>query len=86
MCEQVGLVAPGVRSGLNMHLARHSFATQLRRVAGVEAASQALGHSRLDTTLKTYGHQDASDLERAMELYAKAVSEADGSPDNRSSR
>ena len=86
MCEQVGLVAPGVRSGLNMHLARHSFATQLRRVAGVEAASQALGHSRLDTTLKTYGHQDATDLERAMELYADAIAEMEDLPPNRSSR
>jgi integrase/recombinase XerD len=72
--EQVGLVAPGVRSGLNMHLARHTFATELRRIAGIEAASQALGHSNLDTTLGIYGHQDDSDLERAMESYAEAKS------------
>jgi integrase/recombinase XerD len=45
MLEQAGLVGHGVRSGLNMHRARHTFATELRRVAGVEAASQALGHS-----------------------------------------
>ncbi len=53
-----------------MHQARHAFAIELRRVAGVEAASQALGHSDLSTTLGIYGHQDDRDLERAMERYA----------------
>jgi site-specific recombinase XerD len=38
MLEQAGLVGHGVRAGLNMHRARHTFATELRRVAGVEAA------------------------------------------------
>jgi integrase/recombinase XerD len=70
MLEQAGLVGHGVRSGLNMHRARHTFATELRRVAGVEAASQALGHSDLSTTLGIYGHQDQRDLERAMEALA----------------
>jgi integrase len=51
MLEQAGLVGHGVRSGLNMHRARHTFATERRRVAGVEAASQALGRSDLSTTL-----------------------------------
>jgi integrase len=72
MLEQAGLVGHGVRSGLNMHRARHTFATELRRVAGVEAASQALGHSDLSTTLGIYGHQDQRDLERAMEALAEA--------------
>lgn len=72
MLEQAGLVGAGVRKGLNMHRARHTFATDLRKVAGIEAASQALGHSDLSTTLGTYGHQDPSDLERAMEDYASA--------------
>ena len=40
--EAAGLVGAGVRSGLNMHRARHTFATELRRVAGIDAASQAL--------------------------------------------
>ena len=71
MLENVGLVREGVRAGLNMHLARHTFATELRRVAGIEAASQALGHSELNTTLDIYGHQDDSDLETAMERYAE---------------
>ena len=54
-----------------MHLARHTFATELRRVAGIDAASQALGHADLNTTLGIYGHRDASDLEIAMETYAR---------------
>jgi integrase len=70
--EAAGLVGSGVRSGLNMHRARHSFATDLRRVAGIEAASQALGHSDLSTTLGIYGHQDQRDLERAMDAFADA--------------
>ena len=53
-----------------MHRARHTFAVEPRRVAGIEAASQALGHSDLTTTLGIYGHQDQSDLERAMDAYA----------------
>jgi len=68
--EDAGLVSPGRTSGLNMHQARHAFAQELRRVAGVEAASQALGHSDLSTTLGIYGHQDETDLERAMDRYA----------------
>jgi integrase len=65
-----GLVAPGVTSGLNMHQARHTFAMELRRVAGIDAASHALGHSDLSTTLGIYGHRDDSDLETAMNRYA----------------
>lgn len=68
--QAAGLVGPGVTSGLNMHQARHTFAMELRRVAGIDAASQALGHSDLTTTLGIYGHQDSSDLESAMEKYA----------------
>jgi hypothetical protein len=44
----------------------------LRRIAGVEAASQTLGHSDLSTTLGIYGHQDERDLERAMEAFAES--------------
>ncbi len=53
-----------------MHLARHTFATELRRVAGIDAASQALGHADLNTTLGIYGHRDQTDLETAMDAYA----------------
>jgi integrase/recombinase XerD len=67
--EAGGFVGPGVTKGLNMHLARHTFATELRRAAGIDAASQALGHSDISTTAGIYGHHDASDLERAMDAY-----------------
>lgn len=73
--QAAGLVGPGVTSGLNMHQARHTFAMELRRVAGIDAASHALGHSDLSTTLGIYGHRDDSDLERAMEQYAAWRSE-----------
>jgi integrase/recombinase XerC len=69
--QAAGLVAPGATSGPNMHRARHTFAMELRRVAGIDAASLALGHSDLNTTLGIYGHQDDSDLEGAMEAYVE---------------
>jgi integrase len=68
--QAAGLVGPGVTSGLNMHQARHTFAQELRRVAGIDAASHALGHADLNTTLGIYGHRDETDLEAAMEAYA----------------
>lgn len=67
-----GLVGQGMTSGLNMHRARHTFATDLRRVADLGAASLALEHSDLSTTAAIYGHYDLSDLERAMEALARA--------------
>lgn len=70
IAQDAGLVGSGQTRGMNMHQARHAFAMELRRVAGVEAASQALGHADLSTTLGVYGHQDGSDLERAMDKYA----------------
>jgi integrase/recombinase XerD len=79
MLEAAGLVGKGVTAGLNMHRARHSFARDLRRAAGVEAASQALGHSDLSTTLGIYGHQDVRDLESAMEAFAEWLNQRDES-------
>jgi integrase len=70
--QRAELVGSGMTSGLNMHRARHTFATDLRRVADLGAASQALGHSDLSTTASIHGHYDLSDLERAMEALAKA--------------
>jgi integrase len=75
--QAAGLVGPGVTAGLNMHRARYTFATEVRRVAGIESASQALGHADLNTTLGIYGHQDPSDLERAMERYVAWLEESD---------
>jgi integrase len=68
--QDAGLVGHDITSGMHMHLARHSFAQELRRIAGIDAASQALGHSDLSTTLSIYGHRDESDLEIAMNSYA----------------
>lgn len=73
MAADAGLVAAGVTAGLNMHQARHTFAMELRRVAGIDAASHALGHADLNTTLGIYGHQDDSDLEHAMDTYARWI-------------
>jgi integrase/recombinase XerC len=78
--EAAGLVGRGMTSGLNMHRARHTFATDLRRVADLGAASQALGHSDLSTTASIYGHYDLSDLERAMEALAKSRRAEEGEP------
>ena len=64
-----------------MHRARHTFATDLRRIADLGAASQALGHSDLSTTAAIYGHNDLSDLERAMEALARSRRE-DEEPTN----
>jgi integrase/recombinase XerC len=79
--ERAGLVGTGMTSGLNMHRARHTFATDLRRVADLGAASQALGHSDLSTTASIYGHYDLSDLERAMEALASARRAEEEGPD-----
>jgi integrase/recombinase XerC len=75
--QAAGLVGPGVTSGLNMHRARHTFAMELRRVAGIDAASHALGHADLSTTLGIYGHFDDSDLEKAMVGYAEWIEQQD---------
>jgi integrase len=75
--EAAGLVGAGMTSGLNMHRARHTFATDLRRVADLGATSQALGHSDLSTTASIYGHYDLSDLERAMDALARSRREAE---------
>jgi integrase len=66
-----GITEAGTLAGLNMHRARHTFATEMRRAAGIDAASQALGHADLNTTLSIYGHRDMGDLERAMEALAR---------------
>jgi site-specific recombinase XerC len=80
--QEAGLVGQGMTSGLNMHRARHTFATDLRRVADLGATSQALGHSDLSTTASIYGHYDLSDLERSMEALARSRRQEDEEPDD----
>jgi integrase len=70
MCEYAGLVEKGQRSGLNLHRARHGFALEMRRAASLEAASQALGHSDLSTTMRHYGHWADDELAAAFEALA----------------
>jgi integrase len=71
--EAAGLVGKGVRKGMNMHRARHTFATDVRRAHGdIGGVQHLLGHSDPSTTIALYGHYDQSDLERAMEAFAKS--------------
>jgi integrase len=77
IARQAGLVGHASTAGLNMHQARHLFAIEMRRAAGIDAASQALGHSDLNTTLGIYGHRDADDLKAAMDALERWRSEED---------
>jgi integrase len=70
MCEYAGLVEKGQRSGLNMHRSRHGFALDMRRAAGLEAASHALGHADLATTMRHYGRWQDDELALAFEQVA----------------
>ena len=49
----------GVEAGLNMHRARHTFATELRRDSkDLGVVQRMLGHSSVNTTEEYYGHYD----------------------------
>ena len=80
--RDAGLVDVDVTSGLNMHRARHTMATEMRRAAGIDAASQALGHANISTTAGIYGHHDFTDLERAFEALNDARSVPPTDPEN----
>lgn len=70
--QRANLVEADVERGMNMHRARHSFATELRRDSGdLGVVQRMLGHSDSRTTEQFYGHYDLSDLERAMERFAE---------------
>lgn len=57
---------------MNMHRARHTFATEFRREVGdLGVVQRMLGHSDIHTTEAYYGHYDLSDLERGMEQFSK---------------
>lgn len=74
MLEAAGLVGKGVRSGMNMHRARHTFAQSVRRAyPDMGAVQHLLGHSDPSTTIALYGNYAPEDLERAMEAFAKAL-------------
>lgn len=71
--QAAGLVARDVERGMNMHRARHSFATELRRTEGVDLGDvqHMLGHADIHTTEEYYGHYDLTDLERAMDAFTR---------------
>ena len=70
--EQASLVGKGVRAGMNMHRARHTFARDVRREVGDAGIVQGLlGHSDPSTTIRLYGNYDETDLERAMDALAR---------------
>ena len=78
MCERAGLAGHGVRAGLNMHRARHTFATDVRRAyRDVGAVQHLLGHADSATTTAMYGHYEQEDLERAMDALARARRDED---------
>ena len=77
MLEAAGLVGKNVRSGMNMHRARHTFAQSVRRAyPDMGAVQHLLGHSDPSTTIALYGNYAPEDLERAMEAFARALEEA----------
>jgi site-specific recombinase XerD len=67
--QRACLVEADVESGMNMHRARHTFATELRRDSDLGIVQHMLGHEDIHTTEAFYGHYDLSDLERAMERF-----------------
>lgn len=71
--EEAGLVGKGVRSGLNMHRARHTFAQEVRRAAkDIGAVQHILGHSDPSTTIALYGGYTQEDMESAMDALRDA--------------
>lgn len=78
MLEAAGVVGKGVRSGMNMHRARHTFAQSVRRAyPDMGAVQHLLGHSDPSTTIALYGNYAPEDLERAMDAFAKALEDSE---------
>ena len=74
LLQDAGLVPKHVERGMSMHRSRHTLATELRRrTPGVDLGhvQQALGHEQISTTEAFYGHYDLSDLEQALESFAR---------------
>ena len=53
------------RPGLTIHSFRHSYITAVYKKAGVKAAQESAGHSRMETT-DGYIHQTEEDMDRAV--------------------
>ena len=57
-----GITEKGVERGMNMHRARHTFATELRRDSkDLGIVQRMLGHDDIHTTESYYGHYDMTD-------------------------
>lgn len=70
--QRAGIVGRDVERGMNMHRARHTFATELRRDSkDLGVVQRMLGHEDIHTTEAYYGHYDMSDLEAAMEQFMR---------------
>jgi hypothetical protein len=69
-----------VPSETHSDYSRHTFATDMRRVAGTRLRARRSDTANSTTTLAIYGHQDVSDLERAMDKYEAAKDEPTGAP------
>ena len=53
------------RDGLSIHSFRHTYATKLIGIVGLEKTSKSLGHSEFETT-RGYLHFDRSDYKDAV--------------------
>ena len=53
------------RPGLTIHSFRHSYITEVYKKAGVKAAQESAGHSRMETT-DCYIHQTEEDMDKAI--------------------
>lgn len=65
--QRASLVAK-VERGMNLHRARYMLATEL---CATRELRQMLGHENIHTTEAYYGHYDLSDLETALEAFAR---------------
>lgn len=65
--EDAGLADEDSRRGAGMHRGRHTVATDiLRQTGNIVAAQKMLGHSSIETTIRSYAQFDDSDLARVL--------------------
>jgi integrase len=72
LVSRVDRLSRKVRQLAQLHRARHVFALEMRRSDSPEAASAALGHSDVSTTMRHYGHWQPDERAIAFEALASA--------------